>query len=449
LAASPGLSARVGAAVRSGPLASRPFLLLSAGQVTSTIGDYFYAVALPWLVLSSNGGAVALGAVLACYGISRTITIPLGGWLADRVGARVLMLAADLARCVLVAVLAFLAARHLASVAALGPMAAVIGAGEGLFLPASFSIMPSLIGETQLQQANAISTASVQVGALAGPALAGGLVAAWGSAPAFAADAATFGVSALTLAMIGRYSTGNAGASEPAAQRDGRGELAGQDESEAAPTPEPAGGVWQLLRRERFLKLVLIVITATNLAFGGAFEVALPDLAHLHYGAAGFGALLVALSLGTLAGTLAAARAGEIRRPAIIASYPVLAGAAVIALTPFLGGLVGASAAVLLFGVCNGFANIVFITALQKWTPARLLGRVMSLIMLASLGTFPLSVAATGLLVGHLGPAPFFPVAGALLGLAIIGALTQPTFRRFGVSEPETRARSTSRDLGG
>ena len=64
VAASPSLSARVGAAVRSGPLASRPFLLLSSGQVTSTIGDYFYAVALPWLVLSSHGGAVALGAVL-------------------------------------------------------------------------------------------------------------------------------------------------------------------------------------------------------------------------------------------------------------------------------------------------------------------------------------------------------------------------------------------------
>jgi len=423
--------------VRSGPLASRPFLLLTGGQVTSTIGDYFYAVALPWLVLSSHGGAVALGAVLACYGVSRTVTIPLGGMLADRVGARVLMLVADLARCFLVAVLAFLATRHLASVAALGPMAAVIGAGEGLFLPASMAIMPSLVGDTQLQAANAISMAGMQVGALAGPALAGTLVAVWGSAPAFAVDAATFGVSALSLAMIGRRpARTTASADVPAGQDGGNDEQAGQGQIEAAPAPTPEGGVWQLLQRERVLKLVLIVVTTTNLAFGGAFEVALPDLAHQHYGAAGFGALLAALSLGTLAGTLVAARATSLRRPAVIASYPVLAGAGVIALTPFLGGLVGASAAVLLFGACNGFANIVFITALQKWTPARLLGRVMSLIMLASLGTFPISVAATGLLVGHLGPAPFFPVAGALLGLAVLGALTQSTFRQFGAATP-------------
>lgn len=445
MAVRPGKLARVWAAVRSGPLAQRPFLLLSGGQVTSTIGDYCYAVALPWLVLSSHAGAPTLGAVLACYGVSRTVTIPLGGMLADKIGARLLMLAADLTRCVLVAVLAFLATRHLGSVAALGPTAAVIGAGEGLFLPASFAIMPSLVEKTQLQAANAISTACVQVGALAGPALAGVLVAAWGSAPAFAVDAATFGVSALTLAMIGRPQARTAvaaddGGTAPAGQLGQVGGLDEQGVGEAQPTHGPASGVWQLLRRERVLKLVLVLVTATNLAFGGVFEVALPDLAHQHFGAAGFGALLAALSLGTLAGTLAAARASGRRRPAVTASYPLLGAAAVIALTPFLGGLPGAAAAVLLFGAGTGFANIVFITALQKWTPAQLLGRVMSLVMLASLGSFPISVAVTGQLVGHLGPAPFFPIAGALLGLAILGALTQRIFRQFGTSEPVNHA---------
>lgn len=432
MAGSPGPFARIQAAVRSGPLGQRAFLLLSAGQVTSTIGDYCYAVALPWLVLSTHAGAPTLGAVLACYGVARTVTIPLGGMLSDRVGARVLMLASDLARCVMVAAFAFLATRQLASVAALGPAAALIGAGEGLFLPASFAIMPSLVDEQQLQTANAISTAGVQAGALAGPALAGVLVAAWGSAPAFAVDAATFGISALTLAMIGRRPRV---ASAPAT-----------DGSATAPVPgETDGGMWQLLRRERVLKLVLVVVTMTNLAFGGAFEVALPDLAHQHYGAAGFGALLAALSLGTLAGTLAAARSTAVRRPAVTASYPIMVAAAVIALTPFLGGLAGASAAVLVFGAGSGFANIVFITALQKWTPPRLLGRIMSLIMLASLGTFPISVAATGLLVGNLGPAPFFPIAGALLGLAVLGALTQRTFRQFGASGHAERAATTAR----
>ncbi len=77
---------RVGAGWRSGPLANRNFRLLTAGQFTSTVGDFCYAVALPWLVLSERGGAVLLGTVLACYGVPRTAGIPLGGVLADKSG---------------------------------------------------------------------------------------------------------------------------------------------------------------------------------------------------------------------------------------------------------------------------------------------------------------------------------------------------------------------------
>jgi MFS family permease len=96
----------------SGPLGVRSFRLLCGGQFSSTIGDFCYAVALPWLVLSEHGGAILLGIVLACYGVPRTVLIPVGGMLADKVGPRPLMLAADAARAVLVAGLAVLAARR-------------------------------------------------------------------------------------------------------------------------------------------------------------------------------------------------------------------------------------------------------------------------------------------------------------------------------------------------
>jgi MFS family permease len=79
---------RLLAAWRSGPLGVRSFQLLTGGQFTSTVGDYCYAVALPWLVLSSHGGAILLGTVLACYGVPRMVLIPVGGVLADKVGPR-------------------------------------------------------------------------------------------------------------------------------------------------------------------------------------------------------------------------------------------------------------------------------------------------------------------------------------------------------------------------
>jgi len=178
--------------LRSGPLGTRNFRLLSSGQLASTVGDYCYAVALPWLVLSAHGSAVLLGGVLACYGIPRAALITVGGSLADRVGPRKLMLCSDAARCLLTVLFAAFAAAHVTSLVALGPVAALLGAGAALFMPASYAILPSLLPRGQLQAGNALYNAAVQGGTLLGPAIGGALVAAAGPAEAFALDAATY-----------------------------------------------------------------------------------------------------------------------------------------------------------------------------------------------------------------------------------------------------------------
>jgi hypothetical protein len=306
-----------------------------------------------------------------------------------------------------------LAARHVASLAALGPIAALIGAGEGLFIPASYAIMPSLLDGEQLAAGNALSTAMVQAGSLLGPALGGALVAGTrASTAAFAVDAASFGISALTLALIPRRPIGRTEAGQP-----------------------PPGGVLALLRRSRVLQVILVVVVAANLASGGMGDVALPALAHARYGAAGYGALLACLAAGGIAGTLAAARTGSLRSPAMFASAIFLAESVAIALVPYLGGEPGAAALLCLAGAGNGLANVTFLTVMQKWVSPGLLGRVMGMLMLCAFGSFPLSVAVSGILVRHLGPAPFFPVAGALVAAAVLFGLTQREFRTFGAAE--------------
>jgi len=91
------------------------------------------------------------------------------------------------------------------------------------------------------------------------------------------------------------------------------------------------------------------------------------------------------------------------------------------------------------FGAAGYFGNVVVVTLLQQWAPPHLIGRVMSLVMLASIGAFPASVALSGVVVRHIGPAPFFPAAGAILVLAVLLALTVRDFRDFGAAaEPAT-----------
>ena len=420
------------------PLADRNFRLLTAGQATSTIGDFCYAVALPWFVLSSHGGTVLLGIVLACYGVPRTALIPLGGVLADRIGPRRLMLGADVARCLLAVALTVLAARHLATLAWLAPVAALLGAGEGLFMPASFAIMPTLLPAGSLQAGNAINSAAVQVGTVLGPALGGTLVATSGPVPAFAIDAASFAVSAGALWLMRPPPAVAAAPAEATAAAEAA--LAGQAAAApaAAVAPGAAAGeeaarpsVWRLLLRSVFFRRVLLISVLANLTFAGTFEVALPALAHEHYGAGGFGTLMACLGAGTVAGTLVAARRLTSARPMVVASASFIAAGVFVALMPFLGGLPGAAIAALLFGAGIGFGDIIVITLIQQWSPAAILGRVMSLLMLASLGIFPVSVAISGLLVKALGPVPFFPAAGATLVLGLIIALASSEVRNF------------------
>ncbi|MFB8083810.1 MFS transporter [Streptomyces sp. NPDC055992] len=404
---------RIRTALTGGPMSVSGFRLLLAGQLSSTVGDYCYAVALPWLILSGDGGPVLLGTVLACYGIPRVVTIPLGGVVADRIGGRRVMLMTDLVRAAAVGTLAVLASAGTPTLGQLAPIAVVLGACSGMFIPASYTLLPALLRKEDLGRGNALSTMVNQVGGLLGPTAGGALVAAFDAGPALTVDAASFLVSALVLSRI------RSGADAP--QHDG------SDATDEAPARKVSFP--ELLRHGRLLHVVLVVALVCNLAFNGTIEVALPELAHQGMGATGYGILLTCLSLGGLAGSLVAARSRPVESPAyLFAALAVVMGIALGAV-PYAGGLAGAAVCVCVYALASGWQNIVVVTMLQVWAPSALIGRVMSLVMLAVMGTFPISVAVAGFGVRHLGAAPFFPVAGGAIALTVLAALTQRVFR--------------------
>jgi MFS family permease len=404
------------ASLRAGPLGIRNFRLLSAGQLASTVGDYCYAVALPWLVLSTHGSPVELGGVLACYGIPRAALITVGGSLADRISPRRLMLFSDAGRCVLTALFAIFAAAHVTSLAALGPVAALLGAGAALFMPASYAILPSLLSPRKLQAGNALYNAAVQGGTLLGPAIGGAVVAVAGPAQAFAIDAASYAVSAASLALIRDIG------------RCGTQVL----ESEAGRPGAERVTIWTLLARERVLQLILAVLVGANFAVTASFEVALPVLSHARFGPSGYGAIMACFGAASVVGTLTAARAGGLSKPAVVSASVFLIAALAVASVPVTHGLPGAATAMCVFGLVAGFGNVIFVTLIQRWAPPAMIGRVMGVVMLGSLGSFPVATAIAGMLARHLGPSPVFVISGTLLALAILAGLTQDQFRAFG-----------------
>lgn len=408
-------------------LRSRPFQLLAGGQFVSNIGDGLYAVALPWYVLSHHGGAVLLGTVLAAYGIPRTCLIMVGGHLSDRISPWTVMMGADVGRLVLAGGLAALAATRQPEFLALAPIAFGLGAGEGLFLPASYAIMPKLVADDQLQSGNALLSASTQLAVFAGPALGGAVVAALSSAAGFGLDALTFGVSALTLWRLG--ATVAARSAARGASADGRLGF-----GEAGPVPGPPR-LSAFVRREPVVPLIMAINIAANLGSAGASEVALPLLArqHLHAGAGGYGALVAGFGVGALTGSLVATKLNSTRRPAVAAGLIFLAQVPLMGCLPWAPGLIPAVAMMALWGGLNMCANVTTQTAFQRWAPPGLIGRLSGLLMTTSYGMFPVSVALAGLVAHRYGPGAFFILAAVAVGATLAWALSHQAFRNFGM----------------
>jgi MFS family permease len=424
-------------------LQSRKFRLLASGQFVSNVGDGLYAIALPWYVLSHHGGAILLGAVLAAYGIPRTCLIVVGGHLADRFGSWTVMMGADIGRLALAGGLALLAATRHPDLITLAPIAFGLGAGEGLFLPASFAIMPTLVAEDQLQSGNAMLSAGTQLAAFAGPALGGVVVGTIGSAAGFGLDGLTFAVSALTLWRLGTTAAARLAASgapapgEPALGEPGPGAL--------APVSFRA-----FVRSEPVVLLLMAINVAANLGSAGTSEVALPLFAreHLHAGAGGYGLLISVFGAGALAGSVVATRMSRLRRPAVVAGLVFLLQTPLVIGLAIAPSLAVAAVMVALWGGLNISANITTQTAFQRWAPPDLIGRLSGLLLVTSYGMFPISVALAAFVAHRFGPGAFFVLSGVTMAITLVWALSKRAFREFGTRPARVPAAPVAEPVG-
>jgi MFS family permease len=406
------------------PFKVRNFTLLFGGQTISILGDALYAVAFPWLILTTGGSTQELGIVLAAYGIPRAASMLVGGWLSDRLRPRRVMLLADAVRLLLLTILAALALGGHPTVLQFCAIAVPLGAFGGAFTPASMSILPETLSNENLQAGNGLMMSSMQGANLIGSAFAGVVVATFSAGAALAIDAATFLVSALSLALMRTPSRGTSTIQEAEASRE-------------HPSVSTQGqGVqisfWQYLRTSRLIQVTLLLFIVISLCSGGLIEVALPALVHgpMHGSASNYGIILVAWGAGAFVGSIVAAMLGKRKHKGLIVFLGGLIVAAMIALLP-VGGIPGAMVCMLIGGIANSGFTVLLFTAVQLNIPSHLMGRVMGLLMVSSFGMYPFSVALAGVLANQFGPAILFPLGGLVLVVAMLFGITQKALREI------------------
>lgn len=180
--------------------ANRSFVLFYLGQTCSYVGDGLRLIAIPLLVYKLTGSALSLGFTYALELLPFSLFSVLGGSLGDRLDRRRLMIGCDAARFLVLAAFAIAYLTHTLTLGLLYGGIALIAICAAIFLGGQSSTIPYLLGRDNTTKAMAALIAAEQISMTIVPPIGGALFALVGPLPALAVNAATYGLSQLSLA---------------------------------------------------------------------------------------------------------------------------------------------------------------------------------------------------------------------------------------------------------
>lgn len=388
----------------------RDYRLLWSGQLISTTGTQMQIVAVNWNVfellrhqtfalsmfghaLNLNPAALGLGAI----GLARVIPIIvfalLGGVLADVHDRKQVMMWSQLAAAALAIVLTGLTLTDHASVGALLIITALGSAAGAFEEPAEQSLVPQLVAESHIPNAISLNTLIWQVGTIAGPAVAGGLIAVTNVGWVYAINAISFAIVICALLLMHHKGP-------PAGER-------------------PNVSLSSVLEGLRFTYNAKLIWSTALLDFWATFfssaRTMLPIIASevLGVGAAGYGVLSTAQSVGSLLTGVVISLRREIRNQGVV----LLISVAIYGLATILFGLshifVFSYLMFALSGAGDTVSTVIRGTIRQISTPDYLRGRTTSVNMIFFMGGPQLGEWEAGMLAALFG-APFAIVTGGI-----------------------------------
>jgi MFS family permease len=396
-------------------LRHRDFRLLWLGQIVSVTGSQMQFVAINWHVYLLTKSAFALGLVGLFRGVPIIFCSLAGGVVADAVDRKRLMV---VTQTVMLASAALLTAGTLAGVESVWPiyiLSAFASAASAFDVPARQSLMPTLVPTEDFPNAVSLGIAVFNVATIAGPAIAGFLLAESGPAVIYGINALSF--LAVIAALIAMRTSG-----KPELQSERRDAL-----SFAA-----------LKDGLRFVWHTPIIVQTMTLDFAATFfasaTLLLPIFAQerLHVGARGYGFLAAAPAIGSVLTALLMARLGSFRKQGRL----VVSSVAVFGVATAAFGISTVYWVSLLMLAVTGAADTVSTvlrqTIRQLVTPNYLRGRMTSINMMFFMGGPQFGELEAGSLAALIG-APLSVVIGGIGSLicAAIAAVKSKSLMEF------------------
>lgn len=370
----------------------------------SIFGTWAYGIAVI-VYAFEQGGATAVGVVGLARWLAAAAVSPFAALLGDRYDKRVVMVASDLARVLLIGTAA-------AAVYTDSPpvvvyvIAALVGVAATAFRPAEAALVPTLARTPEeLTAANVTASTIESIGIFGGPAIGGLLLAATGPATVFAFTAGLLLCSAALLVGIRP-----AAEPEPAERR------------EESIREELLAG-FRAIAGERRLRLLVGLFSAQTFVDGMlSVLIVVVALDLLDTGRAGVGFLNSAVGIGGLLGALAAAALVGRRRLAADFGLGIFIWGVPIALVAVWPNQVFALVLLGIVGIGNTLVDVSGMTMMQRAAPDEVLARVFGVLESLLLLTVGLGALVAPLLVNWLGDRGALVVAGVLLPVLVVPA---------------------------
>jgi MFS family permease len=399
---------RAAIAHRASPLRGHNFRRFYIGQVTSLLGTSMSAVAVTFAVLGNGGSATDLGYVIAARILPQVVLVLGGGVLADRLGRRPVMLGSDVLRCAAQAVLAALLLAGRPATWLIAALAALVGTGEAFFGPALDGLAVEIVPRDELGRANALLGLARSASGIAGPVLAGLLVAAAGPAVVVAIDAASYGASVIALAGL-RLSR--------AGRPPGRPLL--RDMAEG----------WTEFRSRTWLWVTTVQFALFNLITWAPYLVLGPVLAHDYLGGArAWGLIMAATGAGAILGGLTAL-SHRPRRPLVTATVATLGYPMPCLLLALHAPAAWVASGAFAAGAGGALAMALGATVLQQQVPQDRLSRASSFSTFGAFGPGLLGLVIAGPAAAQAGPGRVLGVGAAWAALSSLVVLSLPAIR--------------------
>jgi MFS family permease len=385
------------------------FRLLFVAAFGSGIGTWFATVALQVDIFGRTHSATWVGFLLVANTLPMVLVGFLLGALVDRLPRRRLMIAADLARAAVFALLPF--APSAGSIVAL---AFVAGVASAFFRPAVLAGLPNTVAEEELPLANGLLQSSDFLTTVIGPILGAALVAAASPGWAYGVNAVSFLFSAVLLVRI-------APSLMQSEQSLSRGHFADMKE-----------GLGVVVRSPALLTvLIAFSICIVPTSFVNVAEISFAQRA-LHSGSLGFGLLWTASGVGLVTGSVFGPRLYGRYGPRLLYPLSIVVFAAGVAATAAAPWLWLACLTMVVSGAGNGVVVVSNITLVQTGAPDRVRGRAFTAIISTNVAVGTVASVVAGPLTNAHGPRFTYAIAAVVMvaGAGVAALLT----RRIGVT---------------